>query len=254
MPKDFGDKPRNPTRNQKESGNDDWTDCQNSTETSGTLPGTGKSRWNTVFLEEELRTPFSSKAVWGKNKRHVFQTMQTIHRYRILGNKSRRYPRQLDSSSMFFHFFHNGTFQNPTSISAPEPSALEPSAPEPSISAPESSGISPRYLRQYLLRRNPPEPHLGSAPSNPRRCTFRNPTSASKPEPFVPERGVEAAPDRSGTNVGWRPHSKLLLLGKNIFFQTIPLIRFQHYIVLYMWYLFFLSCLYQTYGLYLLCV
>ena len=45
MPEEWGDKPRNPARNEKEPGNDDGTDCEKSGETSpGTLPGTRRNQ------------------------------------------------------------------------------------------------------------------------------------------------------------------------------------------------------------------
>ena len=61
---------RNPTRNLKEPGNDDGTERQKSRETNpGTLPGTGKWWWNKACFLEELKTPFSSRAIWGKKQR-----------------------------------------------------------------------------------------------------------------------------------------------------------------------------------------
>ena len=59
-------------RNQKEPANDDRTECQKSRETNpGTLPGTGKWWWNKACFLEELRTPFSSRAVWGIKRQSV---------------------------------------------------------------------------------------------------------------------------------------------------------------------------------------
>ena len=60
MPKEQGD--------QKEPGNDDGTECQKSKETSPrALPGTKKSWWNKDCFLEDLRTPFTFRAVWGKS-------------------------------------------------------------------------------------------------------------------------------------------------------------------------------------------
>ena len=53
------------TRNQKEPGNDDGTQCEKSRETSpGTVPRTRRSRWNKDCFLEEVKTPFNSRAVW----------------------------------------------------------------------------------------------------------------------------------------------------------------------------------------------
>ena len=85
--------------------------------------------------------------------------------------------------------FCAGTIRNLTSGCAQEPST--PSAPEP-------FGTSPTLCTK----------------------TFRNLVSAFAPnllyppEP-CPEPGVEAAPDRTAANLSSRPHSKVLLLGKN---------------------------------------
>ena len=111
------------------------------------------------------------------------------------------------------------------------------SAPEPSRTSHGICTGTLRNLTRYLAR-NPTEPHHISSPSpsgtsspnytgnfqnltrylhqNPLEPNFQNLTRyqhQNPPEPW-PEPGVEVAPDRTGADLGERPHSEVLLLGK----------------------------------------
>ena len=132
----------------------------------------------------------------------------------------------------------------PHQASAPEPSGTSTrylhrnntvSAPEQQVSASESSKTSPgiftetlRNLTRYTctgtlqnltsyMPQNLPEPHheiCTGTLQNLRKYSICTGTLWNPPEPCT-EPGVEAAPDRTRANLGQRPHSKVLLLGKN---------------------------------------